>query len=497
MKRSAARSESTYGRGMYAAPHPAGVPGSIEEASLDPSRTSEILRRQHSQEDAATQDLDGSLESIESLEDDEHIRGPAELAKRQVLAKPGHILAAGDPPPVPQLVPGTVRQATLGALTANQAKLITLISHFGTCAASMSESESWLRSTSLLVLIYEGIQLGVFEFDFAPQSRLVNHSDISRRLYMNISQEGCGAIDDLLEWGLIRSLKMISRQHHLVTAYQITDEGRHYVAGVDEQHKVEVMRIAFGPKPYDKELVDVEFDGSSFMITTPSGYSKESDITDAEDVSYVTSPYIPASLRVPQSELLKSNKDRAEEATGGTSNKRGATLEELYLSAVQMLTASYVPINVNSLASLGELLGAHDACRIGHTLAAETNTDEMTSAASVRFKVGLSRARVLDWEAGSFLNLQTDVHFPESDGIVQIEEFGMHVSVDGLVLTGVKLEAILENRGIPPFLAPRSLLNSSVLISHRAQGRRPFFCFFCHAAAWPESLRPLVPLQHS
>ena len=34
----------------------------------------------------------------------------------------------------------------------------------------------------------------------------------------------------------------------------------------------------------------------------------------------------------------------------------------------------------------------------------------------------------------SFLNLQTDVHFPESDGIVQVEEFGMHVSVDGILL---------------------------------------------------------------
>ena len=179
------------------------------------------------------------LQSIESLDPgDEPVRGPAELAKRQVLAKSGHVLAAGDPRPVPQLVPGTVRQATLGSLTANQAKLITLISHFGKCATDATERESWLRSMPLLVLIYEGIQLGVFEFDFAPQSRLVNHSGLSRRIYMNISQEGSGAIDDLLEWGLIRSLKMISKQHHLVTAYQITDAGREYVAGVDEQHKV-------------------------------------------------------------------------------------------------------------------------------------------------------------------------------------------------------------------------------------------------------------------
>ena len=88
----------------------------------------------------------------------------------------------------------------------------------------------------------------------------------------------------------------------------------------------------------------------------------------------------------------------------------------------------------------------HVHINTGHTLASETETDEMTCAASVALKAGLTRARVLDWDAGSFVNLQADVHFPESPGIVQIEEFGMHISADGLVLTGVKLEAIMERR---------------------------------------------------
>ena len=45
----------------------------------------------------------------------------------------------------------------------------------------------------------------------------------------------------------------------------------------DSECLLEVSRIAFGPKPYDKELVDVEFDGSLFVITTPSGFSKGND----------------------------------------------------------------------------------------------------------------------------------------------------------------------------------------------------------------------------
>ena len=130
-----------------------------------------------------------------------------------------------------------------------------------------------MRSTSLLVLVYEGIQMGVFNFDFAPQTTQVIHSETSRRIYMNVSQEGYGAIDDLLEWGLIRSLKMISKQHHLISAYQTTDAGRDYAARVDEQHRVEVSRVASGPSPYEKELVDAQFDSATcrFLITTLSG----------------------------------------------------------------------------------------------------------------------------------------------------------------------------------------------------------------------------------
>ena len=60
-------------------------------------------------------------------------------------------------------------------------------------------------------------------------------------------------------------------------------------------HTAHTLRLAIW-----QELVDVEFNGCEFVITTPSGYSKVSDITEVEDVSYVTSPYIPPSLRVPQ-----------------------------------------------------------------------------------------------------------------------------------------------------------------------------------------------------
>jgi hypothetical protein len=65
--------------------------------SLDASRTSEILRRQQPEPantGGATETLDFD-DSLDSLLDDGPVRGPAELAKRQLLAPRDHILEAG------------------------------------------------------------------------------------------------------------------------------------------------------------------------------------------------------------------------------------------------------------------------------------------------------------------------------------------------------------------------------------------------------------------
>ena len=55
----------------------------------------------------------------------------------------------------------------------------------------------------------------------------------------------------------------------------------------------EVDTFCYGPKPFHKELLEVSFDGDMFHLVTSGGYSRESEITDSEDVSYVSSPYLP------------------------------------------------------------------------------------------------------------------------------------------------------------------------------------------------------------
>jgi hypothetical protein len=77
-------------------------------------------------------------------------------------------------------------------------KLLVLISKYGQMPVA-DEPETWIRELPLLVLVYEGITAGVFEMDYSPQCMTMSHTGVTRRMFLNISQEAKSAIDELRE----------------------------------------------------------------------------------------------------------------------------------------------------------------------------------------------------------------------------------------------------------------------------------------------------------
>lgn len=55
-------------------------------------------------------------------------------------------------------------------------------------ADTRGEKDHWLRKPALVVLLYEGIVANVLDFDYAPQSELIEN----RRIWMNVSQVSDG-----------------------------------------------------------------------------------------------------------------------------------------------------------------------------------------------------------------------------------------------------------------------------------------------------------------
>jgi WD repeat-containing protein 35 len=59
---------------------------------------------------------------------------------------------------------------------------------------------------------------------------------------------------------------------------------------------------------------------------------------------------------------------------------------------------------------------------------------------------GLTDLKIIDYDYFEFTNITAEINFPEDDGIVQIENFGIHMHQHGLVICGMKLEAILDRK---------------------------------------------------
>ena len=333
----------------------------------------------------------------------------------------------------------------------NHAKLLYIISLYAVPAQSSTEQENWIRNIPLLVLMYEGIISGVLDFDYAPQSVLVSKDGSSRRCFMNITQEGKSAIEDLRETQLLNGLKLSSEDFQPVTAYQCTMKGLEFVNRIPKHVKRDIDRWIYAPKPYQDNVLKVALkrsqgdDGAdiqTFVLTAEGGYEKPSTVTSVEEVSYVSSPYLPLHFR--QSEKpMTNNASRAAESAAGLSNIRDELKENLHLAHVQVLIGEWCPFGSNQIVSLNERLGAMDRCQGGLFT---SKIDHEPTGTQLKVPTGLTKVDVLDFDLVHCINIEAVVSFPEDDGIVQIENFGMHLNVDGTVVYGMKIEAIMERK---------------------------------------------------
>lgn len=101
-----------------------------------------------------------------------------------------------------------------------------------------------------------------------------------------------------------------------------------------------------------------------FRLTAPSrlslnsscpGYRRKSTITETEDVSYVSSAYVPQCLRYGGRPTL-SNAHRAHESGVNTDNIRDELDEVITLNSVSIIVAEYIPFGANQVRVSGFVL---------------------------------------------------------------------------------------------------------------------------------------------
>ena len=119
-----------------------------------------------------------------------HFSSNSARASSRVRSRPSALKVGKPPHALVELAPHT--QPLLpppSPLAENQNRLLYL------CELHSDGGKKWMRKPALIVLIYEGIVANVFDFDYAPQSDLIEN----RRVWLNISQEGKSDIEFLRE----------------------------------------------------------------------------------------------------------------------------------------------------------------------------------------------------------------------------------------------------------------------------------------------------------
>lgn len=86
-----------------------------------------------------------------------------------------------------------------------------------------------------------------------------------------------------------------------------------------------------------------------------TGYRRKSTITETEDVSYVSSAYVPQCLRYGGRPTL-SNAHRAHESGVNTDNIRDELDEVITLNSVSIIVAEYIPFGANQVDACMTLL---------------------------------------------------------------------------------------------------------------------------------------------
>eukprot|EP01048_Picozoa_sp_COSAG05_P037371 COSAG05_NODE_17380_length_326_cov_0.810573_1_plen_70_part_01 len=64
--------------------------------------------------------------------------------------------------------------------------------------------------------------------------------------------------------------------------------------------------------------------------------------------------------------------------------------------------------------------------------------DEDPTANTLATEVGLTSVEILDFEGTEYINFEAEINYPEDEGIVQVENFGMHISKLGSTVYGMR-----------------------------------------------------------
>ena len=192
-----------------------------------------------------------------------------------------------------------------------------------------------------------------------------------------------------------------------MTCYQISEKGLELVKRISQKEKEATHEFVYAKGT--RELLSAEWDGASYYLTSASGYRRESTITSTEDVSYVSSAYVPQCLRYGGRPTL-SNAHRAHESAVNTDSIRDELDEVITLNSVSIIVAEYIPFGANQIVQLNSNVGSTERVQGGFISPA---VDEDSSGTSMEMSPEMTAVDILDYTLTNHINFEAEIRFAE------------------------------------------------------------------------------------
>lgn len=190
-----------------------------------------------------------------------------------------------------------------------------------------------------------------------------------------------------------------------------------------------------------RELLSALWDGRNYYLVSPSGYKRKSTITECEDVSYVSSAYIPQCLRY-GGRATMSNAHRAHESGVNAGNNLDELDEVITLNSVSIIVAEYIPFGANQIVQLNNNVGSTERCQGGFISPA---MDTNSSSTQIEMSPELTSVVILDYTLTNHINFEAAINFANSgEDTVQVETFGVSLNAEGTCFYGLQVEAVLD-----------------------------------------------------
>lgn len=314
--------------------------------------------------------------------------------------------------------------------------------------AHEDERESWLKELHLMVLIFEAIQGALLPFNKSPQwMHAVDKHGKTQKIWLNIAQEAIGFINDLCRRGFLHVLRVLTADGWTEVAYRCSKQGKQFVEKMPQKLKTQVDGVIRDPINGEPFLVGIH-DTEIFLRTT-SGFERQSLVTAIGRIPYVVSPYLAASVRHVDCEL-KSCADMAYQCKLWESEVPDDRDEAVVLAGVSLILIEWMLTGPNAIGMMVEALEGS-----AYTLAATKPVTFTNAQAGGAISMSLSkksagvdetktRSTLIDFEPCMDVNFEAEILIQRDTQVRREQIFGVHVSHNGVVMSGVQVDAIQD-----------------------------------------------------